>query len=156
MCIRDRSLGFSEKANSENADFEKTKELVMAELKNLFKPEFLNRVDDIIVFHKLTKEDTSQIAGKMLDTLRKKLCDMEIGMEFTPEAVAAVAEQGYDPLYGARPLRRVIQNQIEDAVSERMLEGVIAANTGYRCTYDEGKFVFTEVSICLLYTSRCV
>ena len=53
----------------------------------------------------------------------KKLCDMEIGMEFTPEAVAAVAEQGYDPLYGARPLRRVIQNQIEDAVSERMLEG---------------------------------
>mgnify|MGYP000737101529 CR=1 FL=1 len=104
-----------------------------------------NRVDDIIVFHKLTKEDTSQIAGKMLDTLRKKLCDMEIGMEFTPEAVAAVAEQGYDPLYGARPLRRVIQNQIEDAVSERMLEGVIAANKGYRCTYDEGKFVFTEV-----------
>ena len=142
---KQKSLGFSEKANSENADFEKTKELVMAELKNLFKPEFLNRVDDIIVFHKLTKEDTSQIAGKMLDTLRKKLCDMEIGMEFTPEAVAAVAEQGYDPLYGARPLRRVIQNQIEDAVSERMLEGVIAANKGYRCTYDEGKFVFTEV-----------
>ena len=142
---KQKSLGFSEKANSENADFEKTKELVMAELKNLFKPEFLNRVDDIIVFHKLTKEDTSQIAGKMLDTLRKKLCDMEIGMEFTPEAVAAVAEQGYDPLYGARPLRRVIQNQIEDAVSERMLEGVIAANQGYRCTYDEGKFVFTEV-----------
>lgn len=140
---KQKNLGFAEN-NSEVSDFEKTKELVMNELKNLFKPEFLNRVDDIIVFHKLTKEDTSRIAGKMLETLRAKLKEMEIVMDFTPEAVAAVAEKGYDPVYGARPLRRVIQSDIEDTVSERMLEGSISSNKNYRCSYEEGKFTFTE------------
>ena len=119
---KQKGLGFSqattEKA-SEEADFEKTKELVMGELKSLFRPEFLNRVDDIIVFHKLTKADTAKIARKMLATLEKKLHDMDIQMEFTDAAVEAVADKGYDPTYGARPLRRVIQNQVEDPISRR-------------------------------------
>ena len=142
---KQKGLGFSqattEKA-SEEADFEKTKELVMGELKSLFRPEFLNRVDDIIVFHKLTKADTAKIARKMLSSLEKKLNDMDIAMTFTDAAVEAVAEKGYDPDYGARPLRRVIQNQVEDPISEKMLEGAITANKAYRCDYTEGKFTF--------------
>ena len=114
----------------------------MGELKSLFRPEFLNRVDDIIVFHKLTKEDTQQIARKMLLSLRQKLQDMDIAMDFTDAAVAAVADKGYDPTYGARPLRRVIQSQVEDPVSEKMLDGSVKANQSYQCDYREGKFVF--------------
>ena len=117
----------------------------MAELRQTFRPEFLNRVDDIIVFHKLTKEDTAKIADKMLVTLKKKLQDMDIAMEFTTAAVEAVAEKGYDPNYGARPLRRVIQSQLEDPISEKMLEGAITANKSYRCDFSEGKFVFEPV-----------
>ena len=143
---KQQSLGFNQGDATGEADFEKTKDLVMGELKNLFKPEFLNRVDDIIVFHKLTKEDTSRIAEKMLETLRAKLQEMDIQMEFAPEAVEAVAEKGYDPTYGARPLRRVIQSQIEDDVSERMLEGSITAGKRYRCTYAGGKFSYEEVT----------
>lgn len=141
---KQKNLGFSHEAETEGSDFEKTKELVMNELKNLFKPEFLNRVDDIIVFHKLTKENTLAIAGKMLAGLQGKLRDMEIEMEFTPEAVSAVADKGYDPIYGARPLRRVIQNEIEDSVSEKMLEGEISAGKRYKCAFENGKFTFSE------------
>ena len=130
-------------SQGKTVDFKKkTKDLVMGELKALFRPEFLNRVDDIIVFHKLTKEDTQKIARKMLATLEKKLHDMDIQMEFTDAAVEAVADKGYDPTYGARPLRRVIQNQVEDPISEKMLEGAITANKAYRCDYTEGKFTF--------------
>ena len=142
---KQQSLGFNQASSEEaaqEADFEKTKDLVMGELKALFRPEFLNRVDDIIVFHKLTKEDTQKIARKMLATLEKKLHDMDIQMEFTDAAVEAVADKGYDPTYGARPLRRVIQNQVEDPISEKMLEGAITANKAYRCDYTEGKFTF--------------
>ncbi len=144
---KQKSLGFSQEESesaSAEADFEKTKELVMGELKALFRPEFLNRVDDIIVFHKLTKEDTSKIAGKMLNTLTKKLADMDITMSFTPAAVDAVAEKGYDPNYGARPLRRVIQSQVEDPISEKMLEGAVTANKTYQCDCVDGKFTFDE------------
>lgn len=145
---KQKGLGFSqattEKA-SEEADFEKTKELVMCELKSLFRPEFLNRVDDIIVFHKLTKADTAKIARKMLSSLEKKLNDMDIAMTFTDAAVEAVAEKGYDPDYGARPLRRVIQNQVEDPISEEMLEGKVTANKAYSCDYRDGKFTFDAV-----------
>ena len=144
---KQKSLGFTQDASeaaSAEADFEKTKDLVMGELKALFRPEFLNRVDDIIVFHKLTKEDTGKIATKMLKVLGKKLEDMDIAMHFTDAAVEAVAEKGYDPNYGARPLRRVIQSQVEDPISEKMLEGAVTANKTYRCDYVDGAFTFEE------------
>ena len=89
----------------------------MGELKALFRPEFLNRVDDIIVFHKLTKEDTQKIARKMLATLEKKLRDMDIQMEFTDAAVEAVADRHDDPR--TRRLSPVIQNQVEDPSPRR-------------------------------------
>jgi ATP-dependent Clp protease ATP-binding subunit ClpC len=136
------SLGFTKEEGKEIADFEKTKELVMGELKKLFRPEFLNRIDDIIVFQKLTKADTEKIAEKMLHTLEKKLAEMDITMTFAPEAVSAIADEGYDPVYGARPLRRVIQSKLEDTISEEMLEGKIAAGKTYRCTFQDGKYQF--------------
>ena len=137
------SLGFGG-TQSAAGDFEKIKETVMGELRNLFKPEFLNRVDDIIVFHKLTKEDTSEIAGKLLSILSGKLSDLGVEVEFTPAAVELVAEKGYDPAYGARPLRRVIQSSLEDVISERMLEGSISAGKKYRCDVDGGEFRIEE------------
>lgn len=122
------SLGFgSEDGNEEERDFEKTKELVMGEMKNLFRPEFLNRVDDIIVFHKLTSADIREIAVRLLNSLKKRLADLSITVTFTDAAIDAVAEAGFDPVYGARPLKRAIQSKIEDALSECMLDGTVKA-----------------------------
>ncbi|WP_300683906.1 ATP-dependent Clp protease ATP-binding subunit [Acutalibacter sp. 1XD8-36] len=140
---RQGSLGFA-REESAAGDFEKIKSTVMGELKNLFKPEFLNRVDDIIVFHKLTKEDTVKIAGKLLDTLSSKLTELGVEVEFTPEAVELIAEKGYDPGYGARPLRRAVQRELEDVISERLLEGTMAAGKKYRCGVSEGRFRLEE------------
>ncbi len=140
---RQGSLGFA-REESAAGDFEKIKSTVMGELKNLFKPEFLNRVDDIIVFHKLTKEDTVKIAGKLLGTLSGKLTELGVEVEFTPEAVELIAEKGYDPGYGARPLRRAVQRELEDVISERLLEGTMAAGKKYRCGVSEGGFRLEE------------
>ena len=140
---RQGSLGFA-REESAAGDFEKIKSTVMGELKNLFKPEFLNRVDDIIVFHKLTKEDTVKIAGKLLGTLSGKLTELGVEVEFTPEAVELIAEKGYDPGYGARPLRRAVQRELEDVISERLLEGTMAAVKKYRCGASEGGFRLEE------------
>ncbi|MCI9552800.1 MAG: ATP-dependent Clp protease ATP-binding subunit [Acutalibacter sp.] len=138
------SLGFSQEPNRER-DFEKIKELVMGELKNLFKPEFLNRVDDIIVFQKLTREDTGKIAEKMLEDLKAKLGGMGVEVNFTSTAVEAVAAQGFDEAYGARPLRRVIQSKIEDLASEELLEGKLVAGKAYRCDFQGEQFMFSAV-----------
>ena len=117
----------------------------MGELKNLFKPEFLNRVDDIIVFQKLTREDTGKIAEKMLEDLKAKLSGMGVEVNFTPTAVEAVAAQGFDEAYGARPLRRVIQSKIEDLASEELLEGKLVAGKAYRCDFQGEQFMFSAV-----------
>ncbi len=138
------SLGFAESGDNAEKDFEKTKELVTGELKSLFKPEFLNRVDDIIVFHKLTKEDTVRIAENMLGNLRNRLTDMDITIEFSKDAVDAIADKGYDASYGARPLRRVIQSDIEDMVSEKILEGNVKAEKKYEIDFSEKEFAIKE------------
>ena len=121
---------------------EDIKTLVLGELKKVFRPEFLNRVDDIIVFNKLTQDEIKQIAGKMLDTLAGRLKAMSISITFTDEAVTAIADKGFDDSYGARPLRRAIQSEIEDTLSEQMLDGKITENSSVTCDYRDGKFVF--------------
>ena len=108
----------------------------------MFRPEFLNRVDDIIVFHQLTKEDIQNITRRMLDTLVKRVADMDIQMTYTDAAVEAIADAGFDPVYGARPLRRAIQSKIEDSLSEKMLEGKVKAGHPVVCDYRDGKFQF--------------
>ena len=121
-----------------------TRELVMGELKKLFRPEFLNRVDDIIMFNKLTQDEIKQIASKMLDTLTQRLAAMDITITFTDAAVTAIADKGFDDAYGARPLRRAIQSEIEDVLSAQMLDGKIKENSTVTCDYQDGKFTFTN------------
>ena len=130
------SLGFGE--NAENNDIES---LVMGDLKKTFKPEFLNRIDEIIVFNQLEQKDIEEIAKRMLSSLSKRVADLEIELDFTPEAVNAIAEAGFDKVYGARPLRRAIQQKIEDPLSELMLENKIAK--GSKCTVDFKNNEFT-------------
>ncbi|MEE0914142.1 MAG: ATP-dependent Clp protease ATP-binding subunit [Ruminococcus sp.] len=137
---KQNSLGFvTEKEKVQ----ENTKELVLGELKNVFRPEFLNRVDDIIVFNKLSQAEIKQIASKMLETLSKRLAKLNISITFTDEAVTAIADKGFDESYGARPLRRAIQNKIEDKLSEKMLEGSVKENSSVVCDYKDDEFVFT-------------
>lgn len=136
---KQKSLGFI--TENEKAQ-EDTKELVLGELKNVFRPEFLNRVDDIIVFNKLSQSEIKQIASKMLETLAKRLENMNIKISFTDEAVTAIADKGFDESYGARPLRRAIQSKIEDTLSEQMLEGKVKENSTVVCDYKDNEFVF--------------
>lgn len=133
-----QSLGFGS-SGDENKTIE---ELVMGDLKKTFKPEFLNRLDEIIVFNQLCEEDIREIARRMLETLKKRVKDMDIDIEFTEEAIDELAKEGFDKVYGARPLRRAIQSKIEDALSELILEGKINPNS--KCTVDfkNGEFVF--------------
>lgn len=121
---------------------EEIKEAVMGELKKLFRPEFLNRVDDIIVFDKLNAEEIKEIAGKMLDSLKARVKAMNLDIAFSDGAVSEIAKEGFDDTYGARPLRRAIQSKIEDALSEKILEGGIPENSKVCCDFKDGKFIF--------------
>ena len=136
---RKTSLGFGEMDADENV-----KETVLGELRREFKPEFLNRVDDIIVFHKLTQENIEEIASRMLEQLKERVHSMDVDISFTEGAVKAIAKAGFDDVYGARPLRRAIQSRIEDPLSEALLEKSVKAGDKVFCDYNEEteKFVF--------------
>ncbi len=121
-----KSLGFSEGSGEEEQTFEKIKEEVLADLKQAFRPELLNRIDDIIVFNRLTEDEIAQIADGMLRAVAARMTDMEITMTWTDAAKKHLAKAGFDPIYGARPLRRAIQSQVEDLVAEEFLKGTIA------------------------------
>jgi ATP-dependent Clp protease ATP-binding subunit ClpC len=120
------------------------KEKVLAELKKSFRPEFLNRIDESIVFHPLTEEHITQIVTLMADDLRKRLVEYNVSFELTDSAKAFLAKEGYDPQYGARPLRRAIQKHIEDRLSEELLLGKISK--GHKLVIDEkeGGLVVTQ------------
>lgn len=121
---KSRALGFGS-TETDAADYEKIKEAVLGELKKEFRPELLNRIDEIIVFHKLSQENIQHITRMMLDNLQKRLADLEINVTFTDAVVELLAKEGFDPVYGARPLRRAIQSQVEDLLSDAMLSGEV-------------------------------
>ena len=133
------SFGFGSGEETVNTD---VKDSVMAELKNTFRPEFLNRVDDIIVFSKLTKPEIEQIAEKMLENLSKRLENLNITIKYDDSVKSALADVGFDEFYGARPLRREIQNRIEDNLSEKILDGSIKNGDTVTCNFIDGKFEF--------------
>jgi ATP-dependent Clp protease ATP-binding subunit ClpC len=122
--INKATVGFG--ATGEDADYEKMKERVMDELKRTFRPEFLNRVDDLIVFHALSEEHIRQIVEIMLDELNHRIEEFSLHIEVSDEVKGMLLKEGFDPNYGARPLRRVIQRRLEDGISEEMLQGKIA------------------------------
>ena len=105
--------------------------------KNTFRPEFINRLDDIIVFRKLSEEDVEQIADRMLKTLGKRINEMEIDVTFEPSVAKTIAKHGFDPVYGARPIRRAIQSEIEDRLSEKILEGEVRPGDSISVSYDD-------------------
>ncbi len=124
---------------------ERTKENVMGELKKTFRPEFLNRVDDTIVFDRLTASDITEIARRMLGTLDKRMGELELHLDITDEAIAHLAKAGFDDVYGARPLRRAIQSELEDALAEKMLEGTFKAGDTVRVDVKENSLTFEAV-----------
>lgn len=125
------TLGFSTGESGGALSHDSIRESVMGELKKAFRPEFLNRVDDIVVFHQLSSEDIREIARRMLKILVKRVAEMDITISFDEEVIKMIADVGFDPVYGARPLRRAIQSQIEDKLSEEMLEGKLKAGKNY-------------------------
>ena len=116
------NLGFAAQGDTKTG-YERMKNKVNEELKQHFRPEFLNRVDDTVVFHQLTEEDIIQIVDLMIDKVDERLKDRDMGLELSPNAKALLAKKGYDPVLGARPLRRTIQREIEDILSEKILFG---------------------------------
>ncbi|HHY53249.1 MAG TPA: ATP-dependent Clp protease ATP-binding subunit [Clostridiales bacterium] len=138
-----RQLGFAG-AMTEAQNSQEMKKEVMGELKHLFKPEFLNRVDEVIVFEKLGKEQIRQIAQKMFRQLALKALDIGIRLEFSESAVDKISEVGFDNLYGARPLRRAVQQKIEDKLADSILKGYVQPGEALLCDYRDD-FVFVKV-----------
>ena len=122
---RDTTLGFQVKrdeAKTAEELYRKMKDKVLGELKNQFRPEFLNRIDGTVVFHALNKEHIRQIVDLMLREVEKQVTSKGMTLEVSETARDWIGAKGYDPMYGARPLRRVIQNEVEDRLSEALLE----------------------------------
>ncbi len=138
-------LGFdgSEKGEKESEEvrFDRIRDAVMADLKRTFRPEFLNRIDEIIVFRQLTEDNIRQIARRMLDVTGARMAQQGITLAADDDAVAELARDGFDPQYGARPLRRAIQSMVEDAVAEKMLEGQLKSGDTAHVRLRDGKVV---------------
>ena len=143
MITETKNLGFG---SSENAmkDDKEIKNDVMNELKKHFRPEFLNRIDDIIVFQKLSEDDIKLIASKMLEQLTERVKQLGINLVVTEEAIAEIANEGYEPVYGARPLRRAITTKIEHKLSEYLLSGKVKSGDTVVLSVADGAFTFNE------------
>ncbi|SHK75219.1 ATP-dependent Clp protease ATP-binding subunit ClpC [Clostridium cavendishii DSM 21758] len=139
---KQKSMGFAVDSEKAESEYEKMKESVMAELKNSFKPEFLNRLDDIIVFHKLEQENLLEIVNLMLKELKNRLEEYEIYISFTEEAKKLLIEKGSDLAYGARPLRRTITKKVEDKLSEEILKGNIKKGDNVEVDSMDGELKF--------------
>jgi ATP-dependent Clp protease ATP-binding subunit ClpC len=123
---RETAMGFSvmaEGAQTDESAYGRMKDKVMDEVKRFFRPEFLNRIDSTVVFHQLKKEEILSIVDLMMDQVRDELSEKEVDLELTQEAKEYLGEKGFDPVLGARPLRRLIQNEIEDRLSDEILSG---------------------------------
>ncbi len=126
-----KMLGFSQtgdKSEEENKEYEQTKKEVMEALKKELRPEFINRIDEIIVFHKLTDDEVNQIIDIMLKEVTNRLSDQKIKIELEPDVKYLIASKGIDRNFGARPLRRTIQSVLEDKLAEEILDGNLKKN----------------------------
>jgi ATP-dependent Clp protease ATP-binding subunit ClpC len=134
-----KPLGFSSADTGGAKSQTEIKNSVMNELKRTFKPEFLNRVDDIIVFHQLSKENIRQIAGNMLREVSLRVANLGITLNAENEALDILAASGFDPVSGARPLRRTIQSAVEDSIAEKLLDGNLKAGDSVTLKALDGK-----------------
>jgi len=123
---REMSIGFAAKkegAKAEKQTYETMKEKVLAEMRKTFRPEFINRIDEIIVFHQLTEEQLSSIVELVVKDLQGRLADRKLNIELTEKAKSWLVKEGYDPVYGARPLRRAVERYVESPLSTKILRG---------------------------------
>ena len=132
-----RSLGFGGSVET-TRDYEAMKERVMAEVKDTFRPEFINRIDDLIVFHALEPDDIRRIAALMLGSVSRRLAQRGMQLSYGDDVVALLADEGYDANFGARPLRRTIQRSVEDALSEEIIAGKIALGDRVELYVEDG------------------
>ena len=142
--VAPKHLGFS-MDESEETDYKKMKDSVMEEVKRIFKPEFINRIDELLVFHTLDKENIKEIVRIMLGSLNKRTkAQMGISLDVTDAAVEHIAKEGFDKNYGARPIRRAIQTKIEDELADRLLSKEVSAGQQILVDYnaDEEKIRF--------------
>ena len=144
----DTPLGFDGSGEAakrtEEERFARIKDAVMAELRQTFRPEFLNRIDEIIVFHQLTEKNIRSIARRMLDTIGSRMAAQGITLQADDDAVAALAKDGFDSRYGARPLRRTLQNEVEDVVAEQMLDGQLKSGDTAHVRLKDDKVVIEK------------
>jgi ATP-dependent Clp protease ATP-binding subunit ClpC len=141
---RDMTLGFAtrtDEAKNRQVEYEKMKEKVLGELKKTFRPEFLNRITNVVVFHSLSKDQIRLIVDLMLGVVTKSLAEKSIKLEITDESKDFLGEKGYDPTFGARPLRRVIQTEVEDKLSEALLRGEFRSGDTLKVDYDGEKII---------------
>ncbi len=142
---KQKTLGFmSSSSNEETSEYEKMKENVMGQLKETFRPEFLNRIDEIIVFHSLSKENIKHIVSLMINNLSNRLEQLNIKIEIDDKAKDLLADAGFDPVYGARPLQREIRRKIEDRLSEELLKGTVKKSDVIKITADDKDLVFSN------------
>jgi len=153
---QDRSIGFNartETAQAEDESYMRMKDNVLDEVKHFFRPEFLNRIDGTVVFHALSREEIEDIVDNEMKDVASNLLEKGISLEITDAARSWLAEEGYDPLFGARPLRRVIQDHVEDKLSDRLLSGEIGpADTAVIDADKDGILITTESPVTVTTT----
>ena len=137
--FKEKSLGFA--FDQEQASYEKAKEQSKGELKNVFKPEFINRIDEIVVFNRLSDSAMESICQNLLSQVKKRLETMDIGLTVTLPAAKELCRQGSSSTMGARPLKRAIQKHLEDPLAEKILQEEVRPHTMVACDYD-GQFRF--------------
>lgn len=139
---KQKVMGFTSTSNEKEEVYERMKDNLLGELRKSFRPEFLNRVDDVIVFHQLEEEHLKSIVGLMLKALIKRIEELDIRIEVTENTKELLVKKGFDPVYGARPLRRAIQKMLEDKLSEEMLAGRVKAGSKVVVDSDGEKLIF--------------
>jgi ATP-dependent Clp protease ATP-binding subunit ClpC len=147
---QDSAIGFvshSDEAKGQEQAYERMKDKVLGELKKTFRPEFLNRIDGVVVFHALTREHIRQIVDLMLGEVAKQLKDKDVKLEVTDAAKDLLGEKGYDQVFGARPLRRVIQDMVEDQLSEGLLRNEFHAGDTVQIDVEDERIVLRTESL---------
>lgn len=139
------NIGFGERSEKEVMSYQDIKQKVTEEVKKVFTPEFLNRVDEIIVFRPLNQKEIEAIVDLMMKETQERMREHKMEIDLTPEARSLIAQEGYDPNFGARPLRRAIQKLIEDPLSDLILKGVFKEGDRILVGVEEGEIHFTKL-----------
>ncbi|MGI6123841.1 MAG: ATP-dependent Clp protease ATP-binding subunit [Acetivibrionales bacterium] len=142
--VEPKRLGFGSMEENSKRDYEDMKKNVMTELKKTFRPEFINRIDEIIVFHPLSRDEIKKIGELMLNETAKRMAQNNISITFTDEVKEFLAEKGYDKVYGARPLKRTIQEHIEDKLAEAILDNKVKEGDNVTISYADGKITINK------------